>query len=119
MEIARVDAKGDAHRIETCFCDPPLAEEHPYWEKYFELLSVKDAHSRRDCRRENGLRLCGCDCDREQHQINTFAASPSKHPSILLAEHKRVMDKIHLEPRGPGALIRAPSRSRFLAPLDW
>jgi hypothetical protein len=42
MEIARVDAKGDAHWVETCFCDPPLAQERPYWEKYFELLSVKD-----------------------------------------------------------------------------
>jgi len=31
MEIARVDAKGDAHWIETCFCDPPMAEERPYW----------------------------------------------------------------------------------------
>jgi hypothetical protein len=52
MEIARVDAKGDAQWVETCFCDPPLAEERPYWEEYFELLSVKDAHSRRDCRHE-------------------------------------------------------------------
>lgn len=53
-EIARVDAKGDARWLETCFCDPPLAEERPYWEEYFELLPVKDAHSRRDCRHENG-----------------------------------------------------------------
>ena len=43
METARVDAKGDAHWVETCFCDPPLAEERPYWEEYFDLLSVKDA----------------------------------------------------------------------------
>ena len=26
MEMARVDAKGEAHWVETCFCDPPLAE---------------------------------------------------------------------------------------------
>ena len=31
--------RATAHWVETCFCDPPLAEERPYWEKYFELLS--------------------------------------------------------------------------------
>lgn len=65
METARVDAKGQAHWVETCFCDPPLAEERPYWEEYFDLLSVKDAHSRRNCRHENGTEpwaCCDCDC---------------------------------------------------------
>ncbi|PYK69634.1 MAG: hypothetical protein DME45_01190 [Verrucomicrobia bacterium] len=65
MEMARVDAKGEAHWVETCFCDPPLAEERPYWEEYFDLLSVKDAHSRRNCRHENGTEpwaCCDCDC---------------------------------------------------------
>jgi len=65
METARIDAKGDAHWVETCFCDPPLAEERPYWEEYFDLLSVKDAHSRRNCRHENGTEpwaCCDCDC---------------------------------------------------------
>src|SRR5438094_164336 len=54
MQMARIDAKGEAHWVETCFCDPPLEEERPYWEKYFDLLSVKDAHSTRNCRHENG-----------------------------------------------------------------
>jgi hypothetical protein len=40
MRQARVDSAGVATWVETCFCDPPLAEERPYWEKYFELLSV-------------------------------------------------------------------------------
>ena len=65
MQMARLDARGDAHWVETCFCDPPLEEERPYWEKYFDLLSVKDAHSRRDCRHENGTKAwacCDCDC---------------------------------------------------------
>src|SRR6266576_3542478 len=47
MEQARVDNFRVATWVETCFCDPPLAEERPYWEEYFELMSVKDAHSRR------------------------------------------------------------------------
>ena len=65
MQMARVNAKGEAHWVETCFCDTPLEEERPYWEKYFDLLSVKDAHSRRDCRHENGTEpwaCCDCDC---------------------------------------------------------
>jgi hypothetical protein len=64
MEMARVNAKGEAHWVETCFCDPSLEEERPYWEKYFDLLSVKDAHSRRNCRHENGTEAWACvDCD--------------------------------------------------------
>ena len=65
MQMARVDTKGEARWVETCFCDLPLAEERPYWEKYFDLLSVKDAHSRRNCRHENGTEpwaCCECDC---------------------------------------------------------
>ena len=67
LQQARVGANGVAHWVETCFCDTPLAEERPYWEKYFELLSVKDAHNRRNCRHENGTEpwACGnCDCTR-------------------------------------------------------
>src|SRR3954452_22193952 len=65
MEQARLSVDGSAHWVETCFYAPPLAEERPYWEKYFELLSVKDAHSRRNCRHENGTEAwacCDCDC---------------------------------------------------------
>jgi len=65
MNEARVNHQGVTTWVETCFCDPPLAEERPYWEEYFELLSVKDAHSRRTCRHENGTEpwaCCDCDC---------------------------------------------------------
>ena len=65
MQQARIDHAGTATWVETCFCDPPLAEERPYWEKYFELLAVKDAHARRNCRHENGTEpwaCCDCDC---------------------------------------------------------
>jgi hypothetical protein len=68
MEHARVNDQGVATWVETCFCDPPLAEERPNWEEYFELLSVKDAHSRRTCRHENGTEAwacCGCDCTKK------------------------------------------------------
>jgi hypothetical protein len=68
MSQARISAEGVAGWVETCFCDPPLAEEKPYWEEYFELLSVKDAHARRNCRHENGSEpwaCCDCDCTKK------------------------------------------------------
>jgi hypothetical protein len=67
LEQARVGADGVAHWVETCFCATPLQEERPYWEDYFELLSVKDAHNRKNCRDWNGTEpwaCCGCDCTR-------------------------------------------------------
>jgi hypothetical protein len=64
MEQARVSPDGTAHWVETCFCSKPLAEERPYWEQYFELLSVRDAHSRRNCRDANGAEPWACsNCD--------------------------------------------------------
>ena len=37
-----------------------LAEERPYWEAYFELLSIKDAHARSRCRHESGEEYWAC-----------------------------------------------------------
>lgn len=67
LERARLATDGTAHWVETCFCAKPLEEERPYWEEYFELLSVKDAHNRRNCRHENGTEpwaCSNCDCTR-------------------------------------------------------
>jgi len=64
MEQARVGADGTAHWVETCFCPTPLQEERPYWEQYFELVSVKDAHNRKNCRDWNGTEPWACsNCD--------------------------------------------------------
>ena len=42
----------------------PLQEERPYWEEFFELLSIKDAHARAVCRHENGTKSWACStCD--------------------------------------------------------
>ncbi len=65
MQQARLTEDGLAKWVETCFCAAPLEEERPYWEEYFDLVSVKDAHSRRNCRHENGAEpwaCCDCDC---------------------------------------------------------
>jgi hypothetical protein len=67
MQQARIDKQGQACWVETCFCTTPLDEERPYWEQYFDLIAIKDAHSRRNCRRENGAEpwaCCDCDCTR-------------------------------------------------------
>ena len=65
MEHARVGTDGVAHWVEVCFCGTPLAEERPYWEEYFDLITVHDAHARRNCRDINGSEpwaCCDCDC---------------------------------------------------------
>jgi len=64
MAHARELADGRVSWVETCYCDPPLAEERPYWEEFFELLSVKHAHARSKCEHENGTKAWACsDCD--------------------------------------------------------
>jgi len=79
MEQARVTENGVAQWVETCFCDPPLSEERPYWEEYFDLLSVKDAHLRRNCRHENGTEpwaCCNCDCTQKlEEKLRTQSMS--------------------------------------------
>jgi len=65
MQEARSTDDGTAHWVEVCFCATPLAEERPYWEEYFDLVSVKDAHARTNCRDLNGTEpwaCCDCDC---------------------------------------------------------
>jgi hypothetical protein len=67
MKNAGASDDGVVHWVETCFCATPMEEERPFWEEYFQLLSVKDAHSRKHCRDLNGTELwaCGnCDCTR-------------------------------------------------------
>jgi hypothetical protein len=65
MAQARLAEDGAVRWIEVCFCWEPLAEERPYWEDYFDLVRVQDAHSRRRCRDLNGEEpwaCCDCDC---------------------------------------------------------
>ncbi len=65
MEQARLCAQGKIRWVEVCFCDLPLQEERPYWEEYFDLVRVQDAHARQRCRDLNGSEAwacCACDC---------------------------------------------------------
>jgi hypothetical protein len=64
METARELEDGRVQWIEVCYCPTPLAEERPYWEKYFELLKVQNAHARSRCRDLNRTERWACsDCD--------------------------------------------------------
>jgi len=65
MRDARLRDDGTARWVEVCFCATPLEEERPYWEEYFELVRIQDAHHRSKCRDENGSEpwaCCDCDC---------------------------------------------------------
>ena len=64
MADARTDECGRVRWVEVCYCPTPLAEEREYWEEYFELEKVQDAHARSRCRDLNGSEPWACgDCD--------------------------------------------------------
>ena len=80
MANARQLGDGRVKWVETCFCATPLDEERPYWEEYFELETIKDAHARSRCRDQNGTEpwACStCDCTEKlerwlEHQGRPF-----------------------------------------------
>jgi len=64
MKDARLSEDQTVRWVEVCYCPTPLLEERPYWERYFDLKKVQDAHDRRRCRDENGSEPWACgDCD--------------------------------------------------------
>ena len=64
MQEARQLNNGSVQWVEVCYCSTPLQEERPYWERYFDLLKVQDAHDRSRCRDLNGTESWACDsCD--------------------------------------------------------
>ena len=79
IQDARLCADETARWVEVCYCPTPLQEERPYWEQYFDLARVQDAHDRRKCRDENGTEAWACgDCDctaRLEHKLKTSGKS--------------------------------------------
>jgi len=64
MNEARLFPDETVRWVEICYCPTPLLEERPYWEEYFDLVRVQDAHDRRKCRDQNGSESWACDdCD--------------------------------------------------------
>jgi hypothetical protein len=65
MAEARWFDDGAVKWVEICFCEVPLDEERPYWEEFFDLVRVQDAHGRHRCRDLDGSEpwaCCDCDC---------------------------------------------------------
>ncbi len=65
MHAARLHDDGRVQWVEVCYCPSPLLEERDYWEEYFHLDKVQDAHARDRCRDLTGEApwACGnCDC---------------------------------------------------------
>jgi hypothetical protein len=62
--------------VEVCFCYEPLDEERPYWEEYFDLVRVQDAHHRNRCRDLSGEEPWACsDCDctaKLEHRLESW-----------------------------------------------
>ena len=64
MSEARQFAGQEVRWVEVCYCPAPLQEERPYWEEFFTLVKVQDAHDRRKCRDFSGSEPWACgDCD--------------------------------------------------------
>ncbi len=79
MQKARLTEDGVCAWVEVCFCSTPLEEERPYWEEFFDLLQVKDAHSRKHCRDANGTEpwaCCDCDCTQKLEQRLEMIGEP-------------------------------------------
>ena len=64
MDEARQLDDGRVQWVEVCYCPTPLQEEREYWEGYFDLVKVQNAHARTRCRDLNGEEPWACgDCD--------------------------------------------------------
>lgn len=91
MKEARLCGDETARWVEICFCPEPLLEERPYWEEYFELTRVQDAHDRRRCRDENGAEpwaCVSCDCTERLERKLEQTGEPFL---------KSLQNKIHIE----------------------
>ena len=91
---------GRVQWVEVCYCATPLAEEREYWEEYFDLEKVQDAHARSRCRDLNGTEpwACGdCDCSaRLEARLATkgrpFRSTPTlqRSPKLVYSPCRRL-----------------------------
>ncbi len=95
MAQARSLEDGTVRWVEVCYCSIPLEEERPYWEEYFDLLAVKNAHSRGQCKDLNGTEAWACsNCDCTARLEETLATWGKDFLSQLdQTSHNRNEDK--------------------------
>ncbi len=101
MQSARLSSDGKTRWVEVCFCATPLEEERPYWEAFFDLVRIQDAHARDRCRDLNGTEpwACGdCDCtERLEKRMETWG-SPFVD-ELRAALEPRPYGSVNSEPR--------------------
>ncbi len=106
MIAARQCDDGTARWVEVCFCNEPLAEERPYWEEFFELVRVQDAHRRDRCRDVNGTEPWACsDCDCTEKLEERMAGWGSPFVEMLR--------RTAVEPTPEPAVIRTDSAKKL------
>ena len=89
MEQARQLDDGRVRWVEVCYCPTPLQEEREYWEDYFDLVKVQDAHARTRCRDLNGEEPWACgDCDCSARLEERLAATGRSFLSALRPGNK-------------------------------
>ena len=89
MAAARIDADGTVKWVEVCFCATPLDEERPYWEQYFDLTRVQDAHGR-PCRDRDGTEPWACStCDCTVRLETRLVAKGRRFVEHLRQERRR------------------------------
>ena len=79
MNAARLMDDRSIRWVEVCYCALPLQEEEPYWQEYFNILEIKDAHDSSNCRDLNNKEpwACGsCDCTHNLEQQLESQGSP-------------------------------------------
>jgi hypothetical protein len=94
MQNARLFHDGTARWVEVCYCNIPLEEERPYWEEFFDLVKVQDAHARTNCRDENGTEpwACGeCDCT-DRLEVRLAEQAPAFLPILKSKYNHRNTD---------------------------
>ena len=91
MECARRLRDGSVKWVEVCYCATPLEEERPYWEEYFDLVKVQDAHARSRCKDLNGEDAVGLLRLRLHGQARS-SASPRWGPLFLDIDSDQTRD---------------------------
>jgi hypothetical protein len=93
MQNARLYNDDTVRWVEVCYCPIPLQEERPYWEQFFDFVKIQDAHTRVNCRDENGSEpwACGdCDCTGKlEARLNERGQSFLRSLSELSRESER------------------------------
>jgi len=111
MQDARLFSDGTARWVEVCYCNVPLEEERPYWEEFFDLVKIQDAHARANCRDENGSEPWACgDCDCTERLEARLREQAPAFLAILKVNTYHKEHKEHEEKKTDKPLINANRR---------